>query len=120
MFRAAVVAKLLGLPARRSPALATCSFLIPIVNLWWPYQSTCDLLPPGHPGRHVVGRWWATWVTSSLLVPILFVTGYGPVWRLGVGPPGAAVVSLAAAVAARRVIAPVADAHEMLVGTTAR
>jgi hypothetical protein len=120
MYRAAVVARLLGLPARRSPALATCSFLIPIVNLWWPYQSTCDLLPPGHPGRHVVGRWWATWVTSSLLVPILFVTGYGPVWLRGAAAAVAVVVSLAAAAAARLVIATVADAHEMLVGTTAR
>src|SRR3977135_4748383 len=102
MFRAAVVAKLLGLPARRSPALAAFSFLIPIVNLWWPYQSACDLLPPGHPGRHVVGRWWATWLTSSLLVPILFVTGYGPVWLRGAAEAVAVGVALVVPAAGRR------------------
>jgi hypothetical protein len=120
MYRAAVVAKLLGLPARRSPALAACSFLIPIVNLWWPYQSACDLLPPGHPGRHVVGRWWATWLTSSLLVPVLFVSGYGPVWLRGAVAAVAAAAALTAAVAARTVVATVVDAHEAIVAAAAR
>jgi hypothetical protein len=119
MYRAAVVAQLLGLPARRSPALATCSFLIPIVNLWWPYQSTCDLLPRGHPGRQVVGRWWATWLASSFLVPLLFVTGYGPVWLRGAAAAVAVVVTLTAASAARVVIATVVDAHEMMLAGNA-
>ncbi|MBV8950050.1 MAG: DUF4328 domain-containing protein [Actinobacteria bacterium] len=114
MYRAAAVARALGLPARRSPGLATVSFLIPVVNLWWPYQSTCDLLPPGHPGRHVVGRWWATWLTSSLLVPAIFVSGYGPVWLRSALAAVAAGAALAAAAAARVVIATVVDAHNAL------
>ncbi len=118
IYRAAVVARVLGLPARRSPALVACSFLIPVVNLWWPYQSMCDLLPPGHPGRRVVGRWWATWITSSLLVPLLFLTGYGPAWVRGLVAGVAVVVTLFAAAGARLVIATVADAHEMLAGAS--
>ena len=55
-FRAAENARSLGLPARREPGLATGSFMIPVLNLWWPYQSTCDLLPPGHPARPRVLR----------------------------------------------------------------
>jgi hypothetical protein len=42
------------------------------------------------------------------------------VWLRGAAAAVAVVVSLAAAAAARLVIATVADAHEMLVGTTAR
>jgi hypothetical protein len=119
MYRAAVVARGFGLPARRSPALAILSFVIPIVNLWWPYQSTCDLLPPGHPGRHVVGRWWATWLTSSLLVPLLFVSGYGPVWLRGAAGVVSVAAALVAAVTARVVIATIADVHETMLTATA-
>jgi hypothetical protein len=120
MYRAAAVARLLGLPARRAPGLATFSFLIPIVNLWWPYQSTCDLLPPGHPGRHAVGRWWATWLSSSLLVPAIFLAGYGPVWLRVVLAALAGGAAIAAAAAARVVIATVADVHQAMLAGAAR
>ena len=43
--RAATLARRAGLPARHSPAMAVGSFFIPIVNLWFPYQATVDLLP---------------------------------------------------------------------------
>ena len=46
--RSCVNARALGLPSRREPGLAVAGFVIPIVNLWWPYQSTRDLFPPGH------------------------------------------------------------------------
>ena len=55
-----------GCHARREPVLATLSFIIPILNLWWPYQSTCDLLPADHPGRLVVRRWWALWIGCTI------------------------------------------------------
>ena len=29
--------------------IATLSFIIPILNLWWPYQSTLDMVPAGDP-----------------------------------------------------------------------
>jgi hypothetical protein len=120
MYRAATVARLLNLPARRTPGLAVASFVIPIVNLWWPYQSTCDLLPPGHPGRHTVGRWWAMWIASSVSLPLILLSGYGPVWLRAVVAIAAAAVTLAAAAEARVVVATVEDAHTAIVERTAR
>ena len=61
----ATTAQRLGIPARRSPGWAVGGFLIPVVNLWWPYQSVCDLFPPGDPDRRVVGRWWALYLGAS-------------------------------------------------------
>ena len=118
MYRAADLARLLGLPARRTPALAACSFIIPILNLWWPYQSTCDLLPPGHHGRHVVARWWALWIVSTLSFVIVVASGFGPGWLTGAVVAFAAIVTLAAATAARVVVHVVVDAHESIVAST--
>jgi hypothetical protein len=115
MYRAATVARLLGLPARRTPGVAVVSFLIPVLNFWWPYQSTLDMLPPNHPGRHVVGRWWAAWIAGSLAVPLVYVTGYGPPWVRAVAGVLAALLFLAAAAEARIVIATIEDAHSTIV-----
>ncbi|MDQ4133299.1 MAG: DUF4328 domain-containing protein [Actinomycetota bacterium] len=71
--RAAVNARGLGLPARREPALATAGFVIPVVNLWWPYQSTCDLFRPGDPARRRVLRWFLLWAVGGCVSTILVV-----------------------------------------------
>jgi hypothetical protein len=53
-------------PAVRSRTLGAFSPLIPIVNLWWPYEAIRDLYPPG--GRPDVAlQWWICY----LLVPIV-------------------------------------------------
>jgi hypothetical protein len=57
-FRAATVARWLGLPARRSPGWGVGSWFVPVVNLWMPYQAIRDCLPPGHPERRRVLRFW--------------------------------------------------------------
>jgi hypothetical protein len=44
--------------------------LIPIVNLWWPYETVCDLYPPGGAPRLVL-RWWISYVLVD------FVAGFG-------------------------------------------
>ena len=61
-FEAAKTAQFLSVPARRSPGLGVGSWFIPVVNLWFPYQSIRDCLPPGDPGRTVVARMWALFI----------------------------------------------------------
>jgi hypothetical protein len=119
--RAAQNAVALGLPGRREPGLATASFVIPVVNFWWPYQSTCDLLPAGHGARRLVLRWWLLWVVGG---PVSFVA---LVVAAIVGGPGSwAVLALpavqltAAGVAARQVIAEVVAAHQQIDGDLRR
>ncbi len=71
-YRAASAARALGLPARRSPVWGICSWIVPVVNLWFPYQSICDCLPPGHPSRRRVLRFWLALVAGeccSAVVP---------------------------------------------------
>ncbi|MGI9022028.1 MAG: DUF4328 domain-containing protein [Acidimicrobiales bacterium] len=118
-YRAASDARALGLPARRDPGLATGSFVIPIVNLWWPYQSTCDLFPPGDPRRAHVLRWWLLWALGNPVTTIVVAVGAGissPLgWVLLVVP---AVQLTAAALAARQVISEVLDAHRTLARST--
>ncbi len=115
-YNAAKVAARAGLPARRSPAWAVVGWIIPIVSLWFPYQSGVDFFPPGHPGRRKVGRWWALYLgmSVSLIVAaaVSFVgTGAGEVVAILAGG-----LSLAAALAARELITEVARVHAGLVG----
>jgi len=58
MFRAAKTARDLGYPAKHSPALGAWSPIIPVVNLWFPYQALRDCLPPGSEHRPLVLRAW--------------------------------------------------------------
>jgi hypothetical protein len=113
-YRAAVSAASVGLQPRRAPGLATASFIIPIVNLWWPYQSTCDLLPEGHPGRAVVRRWWA--LTIGCVIGILATSGAAFIgdWALAIVAGVTVVCALLAAAQARLAIAEVVDAHQTL------
>ena len=98
------------------PGLATGSFMIPVLNLWWPYQSTCDLLPPGHPARPRVLRWWLLWIVGGLAPAVAMLIGAAvggvAAWALVVG----VAVQAAAALAARQVVADVLAAHVERVG----
>ncbi len=96
--RAASAARSLGYPATRSPAWGVGCWFVPIVNLWMPYGAVRDCLPPGHPERARVLRWWVAWLCTAYLsllssVFALFSTG------------AALAVSIPAAVAALAVIA---------------
>jgi len=72
-FRSALVARSLGYPARRSPGWAVGVWFIPLVNLWKPYQSLRDLLPPRHPLRRMVLIGWLLMIFTGVFV------GSGPV-----------------------------------------
>jgi|SRR5947209_2477303 len=110
-------ARALGLPTRRDPALATAGFVIPVVNYWWPYQSTCDLLPAGHPARRHVLRWWLLWLVGGLMSGIVVFTGVaigGPFTWAALAVP--LVLIPLAGLAARQVVSDVVDAHAAMAG----
>jgi Domain of unknown function (DUF4328) len=97
-YRAASAARALGYPAARRPGWGVGCWFVPIVNLWMPYGAVRDCLPPGHPERARVLRWWVAWLSTAYLsllssVFALFSTGT------------ALVVSIPAALAALAVIA---------------
>lgn len=102
--RALTNAQLIGLPQRRTPAWGVVGFIIPIVNFWFPYQSACDLFPPGHPDRKLVGRWWALWISAQLGAFVLIAASIASV---GLGLVVAAVIAalyVLAALAGRTMI----------------
>jgi len=74
--RAAKTATALGYPARRSPALGAWSWVIPVVNFWFPYQAIRDLLPPGHPLRALVLRTWLCYVCTLFAVVVSYMAAF--------------------------------------------
>ena len=107
----ATTAARLGIPATRSPAWAVGGFLIPVVNLWWPYQSVRDLFPAGHPARQVVGRWWAQHLGATFTPLIALGVAFASVPAAVVVGAGSAVLYVGAAIALRRVITMAASTH---------
>ena len=114
-FRSASNAHKLGLPATRSPAAGVAGFLVPVINLWWPYQSTRDLLPAGHPDRPLVLRWFLLWVVGGAVSFIMVVASMfldsGAGWALVAVP---AALTTLAGLAARQVVANALAAHQVL------
>lgn len=111
-----------GLPLRRPPWLGAWSLIIPVVQWWFPYRATIDLLPADHAGRRLVARWWTLWIATGILQVAASVAAL-----LGGGMPFvvvlatvAAVLALVAAFAARAVVATVEAAHGDLAGAPAQ
>lgn len=65
----------LGIPAVRSAGWAAAGFLVPVVNLWFPYQGVRDLFAPDDPHRVVAGRWWLFHIGGTV-ISLLFVLTY--------------------------------------------
>lgn len=110
--RSAANAQALGLPARREPAAGVAGFIVPVINLWWPYQSTSDLLPPGDARRPLVLRWFLLWMVGGLVGTVatwvsVFVSG-SLGWALLAVP---AVLTTLAALAARHLIGEIVTCH---------
>jgi hypothetical protein len=115
--RSAHNAVALGLPARREPAAGVAGFIVPIINLWWPYQSTSDLLPPGDSRRSLVLRWFLLWIVGGLVGAIVswvavFVGG-ALGWALLAVP---ATLTTLAALAARHLVGEIVACHAGLAG----
>jgi hypothetical protein len=66
-------------PAARSRTLGAFSRLIPIVQLWWPYEAIRDLYPPG--GRPDFAlQWWLGYLIAPLVafVSVVITTLVAP------------------------------------------
>ena len=113
-YKASQLAQAAGLRTRRSPGLTIGGFLIPIVNLWWPYQSVCDLFAPGDPRRRLVGRWWALWLGTQFMTTAIAVASFGPAVLVGILVLVGAALAVMAAVTARAVVAAVSASHAEL------
>ena len=114
-YRAAATGWSSGLPARRGPMIATLSFIIPILNLWWPYQAALDMVPADDPQRSVIRRWWALWLFGMLCGLMIYPAAavYTETTARVVAGVGA-VAMLAAALAARAFVEYVTATHEQL------
>jgi hypothetical protein len=114
-YRAASTGWSSGLPARRSPMLSTLAFIIPIVNLWWPYQAALDMVPADEPHRGIIRWWWALWLTGTLCGLLIYPAAaiYTETVARAVAGVGAVIV-IVAAFAARAVVEYITATHERL------
>jgi hypothetical protein len=104
-WKAAHFSQAMGLRQRRAMGWVIAGWLVPIVNFWFPYQATRDLLPPGDPATvGLVKRWWALWIAMS--VSGFFIVGGAAImpaaaWGVAVV---AAVLTIGATVTAQQVV----------------
>jgi hypothetical protein len=69
-YRAALLARSLGYPAKRSPGFGVGAWFIPVVSIWMPYQAIRDTLPPNHPSRAWLWRVWVLVVAAVIVGPV--------------------------------------------------
>ncbi len=114
-YRAASTAWASGLPARRGPLLSTLSFIIPVLNLWWPYQAAMAMVPADDNGRIVIQRWWVLWLVGTLCGYLIYPAQaiFDETATRIVAVVGA-VAMVGAAFAARAFVQYVTDTHERI------
>lgn len=110
--KVAHTARALGYPARHSPGWGAGGWFVPIVNLWFPYQSIVDSMAPTNPDRRRVLAWWLLYLLGgAAALPVVaagvFGTGSLAPWAV----PAVAVATLQL-VLGLRVLAMVHDDHE--------
>ncbi len=110
--RAASAGRALGIPSRSSPAWGVGCWFVPIVNLWMPYAAVRDCLPPDHPYRPRVLRWWIALLAAGFLTLTagafaLFSTGAALVFSVP-----AALASLAVIAWAPGIVLAIAACHQ--------
>jgi hypothetical protein len=73
IYQAGKFAETRGWPAVRGRTLGAFSVLIPIVNLWWPYEAVRDSYPPGSRPSLLL-KWWVSYlVTPFFALPGIFL-----------------------------------------------
>jgi hypothetical protein len=117
--RVAKVAVRLGYPARHSTGWAAGGWFVPVVNLWFPYQSIVDSISPMNTARGRVLTWWLLYVLGAIAaLPVLAVGMFGEGSLVGVALLPI-VVAIAQAVAGLQVVAIVHADHEAAVASRA-
>jgi Domain of unknown function (DUF4328)/Protein of unknown function (DUF2510) len=117
-YRAAKTARAMMLPSQRSTGWAVGGWLVPIVNLWFPYQSAKGMLPAGDPGIATLRRWWGWWLATYLGTALVIGTATGPRWLFGIGVTVAVMVEAVAAYCARAAIDTIVSTHARLARTS--
>jgi len=104
-------AKALGFPLSHTPGWGVAGFIVPIINLWFPFQSMRDLFPEGNPHRRTAGVWFATWLGAQLTAVAMTLVGFvstPAAWAMAVVVAG---LYVAAAINLRRIIAESTTLH---------
>lgn len=116
--KVAGIGRALGYPARHSPGWAVGGWFVPVVNLWFPYQSIVDSVSPTNPRRGAVLLWWLVYVVGSIV--LIVCTAVIVLDDADVGPWVAPVAActVVQAVLGLRVVALVHDDHERAVSAT--
>jgi hypothetical protein len=115
-YRAVALARNLGYPMTHTPGWAIAGWLVPIVNFWFPYQVVRDCLPPHHPGRRLVARWWTLYLVTSFgyFIPVVVSIVVSVGIAYAVAAPFVLLIALEA-ITARQVVDAVTADHERAV-----
>jgi hypothetical protein len=114
--RCATTAAALRIPAARAPFWAIVGWIVPVINLLFPYQSVRDCLPPDHPGRRDVLLWWLGYLAvgfGASVAVLLALVGVTPfLLMLAV----LAVLAVATVLLGLRVVTAIDEAHRAALG----
>jgi hypothetical protein len=112
-YQAARAGETLGLPARRSPGWVVAGWLLPVINLWWPYQSVRDLATDRSELQPQLGWWWASYVLTIGSPVLLFaLVAASSVGVAAYSIPIVALASLTYALLGRYLAARIMEIHE--------
>jgi hypothetical protein len=75
IYQAGKFAEARGWPASRGRTLGAFSVLIPVVNLWWPYEAVRDSYPPGS-APPVLLKWWVSYLVTPICAFPALVFGF--------------------------------------------
>jgi hypothetical protein len=80
-YQATRAARALGLPTTHSPGWAAAGHLVPVINLWFPYQVLRDAFPADERPQRRLAWWWALFVAGWVpgLVGVVFAFTAHPV-----------------------------------------
>jgi hypothetical protein len=116
LLRAARTAEALRLPAKRSPGWAAAGWVIPVLNLWWPYQGVRDLFPEAERPRARLGWWWGCTLGSTIAVVMAAIAVALPLPALVAVFAVGMVPVVVASVLERRLVADAIACHTRLTG----
>ncbi len=77
-YRIVNAAQALGRGGDREAGLAGASWIIPIVNFWWPYQTMRDLFPPDQRPANRLLLWWVTYLLGIFAIASAVFTMFLP------------------------------------------
>jgi hypothetical protein len=76
--KAVTLATNLGYPMRHQPGWYAAGWIVPILNLWFPYQALRDSLAPTNPARSTVNHWYVAYLANLFLwLPAIAASAFG-------------------------------------------